>query len=105
MGSYLHPKDNFDLEDLDRIEAAFNNIWSIVVANDPFRDTRTDEELKQGIRHKLCALAQLGLVDADLLAGLALQTASLSWIRNGRAQLTVIEDGSPNGDRSKFKCN
>ena len=103
MASYLPPKDSFDSDELDGIELAFNNVWATIVANEPFRDTARDGALKQSIYHKLFALAQAGVVDADVLASLALQISSFSWICNGHAQLVVVEDSSPNDDRSSIK--
>ena len=83
MGYSQLPIEAFESEDLNRIEAAFNRIWSALIASDPLRNSDSDQELQTLVRRKLFALAKAGVCDSEMLVKLAWETSELHSM-NGR---------------------
>jgi hypothetical protein len=81
MGSFKPPCwDALQPDELERLESAFEATWASIKAFDPFRDFEADDELKKTVGEKLCALAAIGITDAEQLQAMTL--ASLQSIRS-----------------------
>ena len=80
MASQQSP-DPFDDTDLAALQAALEDIWTTLKANDPSRHWDREYDLKTRIAEKLMALAALGVREPEELG---LETLPSNWhSRNG----------------------
>ena len=66
MGSFKHPRAFLPL-DLQVLEMVYDAAWTMIVNNDPFRDSSADAERKEALRRTVFALAHEVSVDYDTL--------------------------------------
>ena len=70
MAPFKLPRTAFDPLDLAILEQALASVWDIVQARNPSRDVSKDEELKDALREKLIAVANIhGVSDPETLRG------------------------------------
>jgi hypothetical protein len=68
----------YDPKTLAVMDQAFAAIWSVLRADDPFRNYANDSELRIAIGHKLMDLVADGVTDPSRLRQLTLQSLLLS---------------------------
>ena len=74
MTSEIPRSDIYDPKTLAVMDKAFAAIWTVLRADDPFRDYANDSELRIAIGHKLMELVANGVTDPVRLGYLTLKS-------------------------------
>ena len=77
MTSQNPQSDIFDPKTLVVMDQAFAAIWTVLRADDPFRNYANDSELRIAIGHKLMNLVSDGVNDPSRLRQLTVETLLL----------------------------
>lgn len=77
MASQIRQHDLYEPQTLEAVSQAFDSIWNILRADDPFRDYENDRELRTVVGKKLTALVADGVTDPIQLRKLTLDSLSL----------------------------
>ena len=75
MASNRNPRqDVYDPKTLDVMDQAFDAIWQVLKADDPFRDYARDGELRIAVGQKLLNLVADGVTDPTRLRQLTVES-------------------------------
>jgi hypothetical protein len=83
MCPQFHRPDLYNPKKLEAVSQAFDAIWNVLRADDPFRDYEMDRELRTAVGRKLTALVTDGVTDPVQLRKLTIE--SLLWLAPLRA--------------------
>lgn len=83
MCPQFHRPDLYNPKTLEAVSQAFDAVWKVLRADDPFRDYEMDRELRTDVGRKLTALVTDGVTDPVQLRKLTIE--SLLWLAPLRA--------------------
>jgi hypothetical protein len=74
MHPQFHKPDLYNSKTLEAVSEAFDAIWNVLRADDPFRDYAKDRELRTAVGKKLTALVADGVTDPLQLRKLTVES-------------------------------